>query len=54
MATTTPAGADHFKTLVSTLRMDVRDAVTKAEALKTRGPASLAAFGVAHKALSDV
>jgi hypothetical protein len=51
---TAPAG-DHFKTLVSTLRVDVRNAVAKAQAaLKTRGPASLAAFGVAHKALSDV
>lgn len=46
--------ADHFKSLVSTLRMDVRDAVAKAKALKVRGPASLAAFGVSHKALSDV
>jgi hypothetical protein len=55
MATTPPAAAgDQFKTLVSTLRVDVRNAVAKAQALKTRGPASLAAFGVAHKALSDV
>jgi hypothetical protein len=55
MATTPPAPAgDHFKTLVSSLRADVQTAVAKAKALKARGPASLAAFGVAHKTLSDV